>query len=202
MKKEKLIKKFNSQAEKFAKERKKQYGYIWRRKIFSSAQGKTLELAVGAGMNFAYFPKSIDYTGVDFSPAMLENAKEAAREHQIRANFVLSDVESLDFEEDTFDTIVSSASLCAYEDPVFVLKQANKWCKKDGRILLMEHGLLHSPILAWLQKNLDPLSVRFIGCHMDRDILEIVKQSDLVIDRQERAMGGYLYLIWARPNKH
>ncbi|WP_188456527.1 class I SAM-dependent methyltransferase [Virgibacillus oceani] len=54
------------------KQRKKQSGKKWREKIYASAKGKTLELAVGSGMNFAYFPKSIEYTGIDFSPIMLE----------------------------------------------------------------------------------------------------------------------------------
>lgn len=133
MEKEKLIQKFNSQAEKFAKQRKKH------------------------------------------------------------------DVESLDFEEDTFDTIVSSGSLCGYDDPVHVLNKMNKWCKKDGQILLLEHGLFSSSALAWLQKKVDPLNVKMIGCHLDRDILKIVESSDLVIDKHERALGGYLYLIWAKP---
>ncbi|WP_430787436.1 class I SAM-dependent methyltransferase [Virgibacillus flavescens] len=202
MKKEDLIKKFNKEALKHTKQRENLRDKKWREKIFSNVRGRTLEIAVGAGMNFAFYPKSIDYTGVDFSPRMLEEAKEAAKEQHIKSSFVLSDVESLDFEENTFDSIVSSGSLCVYDNPLYVLNQMNKWCQKDGGILLYEHGLFANQALAWFQKRLNRWHLKKYGCHFDRNILEIVKKSDLDITRCERAMGGYLYLIWAKPGKH
>ncbi|MED0661318.1 hypothetical protein [Bacillus smithii] len=68
MEKTQLIQKFNKQAAKYAKKRKKQEQNKWRKQIFQSVKGKTLEVAVGAGMNFAFYPKDIEYIGVDFSP--------------------------------------------------------------------------------------------------------------------------------------
>jgi ubiquinone/menaquinone biosynthesis C-methylase UbiE len=201
MEKTKLIQKFNKQASKYAKKRKKQEQNIWRKKMFQSVKGKTLEVAVGAGMNFAFFPKSIEYVGVDFSPKMIEQAKEAAIEHGINAEFVLSDVESLNFPENSFDTIVSSGSLCSYEDPIHVLNLFSQWCKEDGQVLLMEHGLFSVPALAWIQMKLDDFAVKAIGCHQNRDIIDIVKQSNLIIHKHERAFLGYLYFIWASPQK-
>lgn len=201
MEKTQLIQKFNKQAAKYAKKRKKQEQNKWRKQIFQSVKGKTLEVAVGAGMNFAFYPKDIEYIGVDFSPQMIEQAKEAAREYGINAKFIISDVESLNFPENSFDTIVSSGSLCSDEDPIHVLNLFNQWCKEDGQILLMEHGLFSVPALAWLQKKLDNFAVKAIGCHQNRDILDIVKQSNLIINKHERAFLGYLYLIWANPQK-
>jgi ubiquinone/menaquinone biosynthesis C-methylase UbiE len=121
MEKEQFIQKFNKQADKYAKQRKHQEKNKWRKKIFGSAWGKTLEVAVGAGMNFAFYPPTIEYIGVDFSPEMIEKAKEAANEYNIHAEFILSDVESLSFPDNFFDTIVSSGSLCGYKNPLKVL---------------------------------------------------------------------------------
>lgn len=201
MKKEQLIQKFNKQAAKYSKNHKKQVQNKWRKQIFQSVKGKTLEVAVGAGMNFSYYPKDIEYLGVDFSPQMIEHAKESAKKYGVKANFIVSDVECLDFPNNSFDTIVSSGSFCGYENPVHVLNLFNKWCKEDGQILLLEHGLFSVPTLAWIQKKLDKLAVHAIGCHQNRDILEIVKQSNLIIQKHERGILGYLYLIWAKPQK-
>ncbi|UQD50994.1 class I SAM-dependent methyltransferase [Bacillus methanolicus] len=201
MEKTQLIQKFNKQASKYAKKRKKQEQNKWRKQIFQSVKGKTLEVAVGVGMNFAFYPKDIEYIGVDFSPQMIEQAKEAAKEYGINAKFIISDVESLNFPENSFDTIVSSGSLCSYEDPVHVLNLFNQWCKEDGQILLMEHGLFSVPALAWIQKKLDNYAVKAIGCHQNRDILDIVNQSNSIINKHERAFLGYLYLIWVNPQK-
>ncbi|WP_347939767.1 class I SAM-dependent methyltransferase [Peribacillus simplex] len=201
MKKEQLIQKFNKQAAKYSKELKKQEQNKWRKQIFQSVKGKTLEVAVGAGMNFSFYPKGIEYLGVDFSPKMIEHAKESAKKYGVKAKFILSDVECLDFPDNSFDTIVSSGSFCGYENPVHVLNLFNKWCKEDGQILLLEHGLFSVPTLAWIQKKLDKAVVNAIGCHQNRDILEIVKQSNLIIKKHERGILGYLYLIWAKPQK-
>lgn len=145
-------------------------------------------------MNFAFYPKDIEYIAVDFSPKMIEQAEEAAKEYGIKAEFILADVESLNFPNNYFDTIVSSGTLCGYENPVHVLKLFNQWCKEEGQILLMEHGLFSVPALAWIQKKLDYFAVKAIGCHQNRDILDIVKQSNLIINKHERALFGYLNL--------
>ncbi|MFJ7728609.1 hypothetical protein ACIQXV_21050 [Neobacillus sp. NPDC097160] len=64
---------------------------------------------------------------------------------------------------------------------------------------MMEHGISTNKLLAWLQKKLDPLALKFVGCHQDRNISEIVKKSSLKLIREELYMAGYLYLIWAKP---
>jgi ubiquinone/menaquinone biosynthesis C-methylase UbiE len=201
MKKEQLVKKFNRQAEKYDRQRDKQSKSNWRKKIFSSVRGRTLEVAVGAGMNYAFFPSTIDYTGVDFSPAMLEKAKEAANRYRFKSEFIHSDVENLSFQDSSFDTIISSGTLCSYDNPVEVLNLFNKWCRKDGQILLLEHGLFDTPPLSWLQKRLDPLVYKFLGCHQNRDIQNIINESQLEVVKYEREFLGYLNSIWARPQK-
>ncbi|WP_428911683.1 class I SAM-dependent methyltransferase [Niallia sp. Krafla_26] len=201
MKKGQLIKKFDKQAVKYSRMRKNQEQNKWRKQIFQSVRGKTLEVAVGAGMNFSFYPQDIEYTGVDFSSKMIEHAKETAKKYEVNSTFMESDVECLNFPENSFDTIVSSGSFCSYENPVHVLNLFNQWCKEDGQILLLEHGLFSVPTLAWIQKKLDKVAVQTLGCHQDRDILEIVKQSDLNVMKHERGMLGYLYLVWAKPQK-
>src|SRR5438309_403919 len=46
----------------------------------SRATGDTLEVAVGTGLNFSYYPAGARITGVDFSPPMLEIARKRARD--------------------------------------------------------------------------------------------------------------------------
>lgn len=95
--------------------------------------------------------------------------------------------------------MVSTLSLCGYEDPVQVLNLFNRWCKKDGRILLMEHGISSVLPLAWLQKVLDPVAYRLVGCHQKRDIMDIIRSSDVVVERAEHHWAGTVHLVWAKP---
>lgn len=201
MEQKRLIEKFNKQAKSYEKKRQKKTQEKWRKKLFSTVRGKTLEVAVGAGANFPFYPNSIDLTAVDFSPKMLEKAKQAADEYQMSTEFILSDVESLTFPDDNFDTIISTLSLCGYEDPVHVLNLFNKWCEKDGQILLMEHGISSFGPLAWIQNQLDPLAFKWVGCHQNRDISKIVKDSRIEMAHHKTHLLGYVHLIKAQPQK-
>ena len=42
------------------------------------------------------------------------------------------------FPDQCFDTVVDTFGLCSYDDPVAVLKEMQRVCKPDGKILLLE----------------------------------------------------------------
>jgi methyltransferase OMS1 len=45
------------------------------------------------------------------------------------------------YDNDSFDTVVDTFGLCSFNDPVAVLKEMQRVCKKSGgKILLLEHG--------------------------------------------------------------
>ncbi|KIL37459.1 methyltransferase type 11 [Cohnella kolymensis] len=197
MSNEKLIRKFDKQAKVYEARRKKLTERVWREKLISCAKGRVLEVAVGAGANFHYYPKGIELTAVDFS---LNKAKTAAADYGIDAEFQLSDVESLSFPDNSFDTIVSTLSFCGYENPGTVLDAFQKWCKHDGQILLMEHGISSNRLIGGMQTLVDPLFKKVVGCHFNREIIQIL-QSKLQINRIEHYMFGAVHLVWASPNK-
>src|SRR5699024_4845576 len=114
----KLAKKFDKQAPIYNRQRKNKSLGQWRAKLLKDADGKVLELAVGAGANFPYYSSDVEVTAVDISPNMINFARHAAQTEQIQAEFILNDLETLDFPENSFDTIVSTLSFCGYEDPV------------------------------------------------------------------------------------
>jgi len=199
MDRQSLIKKFDKQAKKYDKRRVNSQASKFRQRIFQEAEGKVLEVAIGSGLNFPFYSKDIELTGLDFSHEMLKSAQNAAIEYPFKTTFIQNDVETVEFNENSFDTIISSGSLCAYQDPVNVLNKFQKWCKPEGKILMLEHGISTNKLLAGLQKSLNPLALKVVGCHQNRNISDIVKESSLKIIREERYLAGYLYLIWAKP---
>lgn len=199
MNREKLIRIFDKQANGYEKRRKNQSQAKWREKLLSSAKGKVLEVAVGAGANFQFYPQGVEVTAVDFSGEMLKKAKSAAIEEGVNAQFIHSDVEFLSFEDHSFDTIISTLSLCGYENPTKILSLINKWCKPDGQILLLEHGKSSNPLIGYLQKMLNPLNRKVIGCEIDRDILRIIESSNIQIDQIEHYLKNMVHIVWAKP---
>jgi ubiquinone/menaquinone biosynthesis C-methylase UbiE len=199
--KEKLIRKFDKQAGIYEIRRKKQSDRQWRERLIPHAKGRVLELAVGAGANFHYYPDDVHVTAVDFSEEMLAKAKVSASECGVNAAFLRSDIEALSYPEDSFDTVVSTLSFCGYDHPADVLRNIMRWCKPEGQILLMEHGISSNGMISTMQKWTDPLFRRIVGCHLDRDILGLLHQSGLHITRMEHYLAGCVHLIWASPAK-
>jgi ubiquinone/menaquinone biosynthesis C-methylase UbiE len=158
-----------------------------------------LELAVGAGANFPFYPPGIKITAADFSEAMLEKAKLAARHHRIDSVFVCSDIEEMNFPDHSFDTIVSTLSFCSYDNPLMVLDKISRWCRPDGQILFMEHGISSNPAVSALQKALNPLLYRVYGCHYTRNILGQIRESGLKINKVESYWLNMVHLVWASP---
>ncbi|WP_226658764.1 class I SAM-dependent methyltransferase [Pseudalkalibacillus hwajinpoensis] len=125
-------------------------------------------------------------------------AREAAKETTYPCAVLLKDVEKLDFEGNKLDTVVPMLSMCSYSHPDFVLEQMAKWCKPGGQVLLLEHGVSTKPIIAKIQKKLDPLLSERIGCHVDRDMLEMVKHSSIHITKIESHFFGMFHLVFAK----
>lgn len=199
MEKQKLIRIFDKQADQYEKQREDPKQQRWRKHLLSQAKGEVLELAVGAGANFPFYPRDVKITATDFSEAMLAKAKEAAHNKGLDAHFRCADIEEMNFPEQSFDTIVSTLSLCSYRHPLKVLNDINRWCKPDGQILLMEHGISSNFTVAALQKGLNPLLYRVYGCHHTRDIAGLIRESGIVIEQVENYWLNMVHLIWAKP---
>lgn len=201
MKIEKQIRKFDKQARMYDEKRMKLELGQYRKKLLSTASGQVLELGVGAGGNLPFYNHEVQLTAVDFSHSMIEKAKVANEQHYgLKAQFIVGDVDHLTLPDQSFDTIVSTLSLCAYQNPKDVLLKLNRWCKPSGQILLMEHGISKSnKLIAWIQNAINPLAYRFIGCHQNRDIMDLIESSPLIVERAEHRMAGIMHLVWCRP---
>nr|WP_246364048.1 class I SAM-dependent methyltransferase [Halobacillus locisalis] len=199
VKKEKLIEKYDSHVELHSK----QHPTIerWRARLLDGVQGSVLDSGVGAGGNFPYYGKDVRLTGVDFSPKMIERAQEQAVKYGIEADLMVEDIEEVDLRAGQFDYVVSTLTLCSYPNPVRVLNRFGEWCKDDGEMLLLEHGLSVNKAIRALQKGVEPVFHQVTGCHVHRDILEIVRRSDLELVSAEGHWSGIFHLVRARPKR-
>ncbi|WP_181884588.1 class I SAM-dependent methyltransferase [Neobacillus piezotolerans] len=191
---------FDKQAKRYAKPlNQNSFNYRLRKKLLQSANGDILELSVGAGTNFQFYSKDAKITAVDFSPIMIERARIRAAQETLDVVFLKANVEEAELEDNRFDTVISTLSLCSYPNPEKVLARMVHWVKPDGQILLMEHGLSTNPVFAWLQNKANPFLLKRLGCHQNRDILKLVGASSLRINKIESFWLNSVHLIWASP---
>lgn len=163
-----------------------------RRRVCSHTRARTLEIGVGTGLNFAYYPREIELTGIDVSPAMLDMARARANALGIMPDLMVGDAQALEFPDATFDTIVCTLLLCNIPDGRRALGEAYRVLRPDGRLLLLEHVRSPTAPVRWLEWVLDPLARRAGGCHLLRDPLDYLTAIGFRIDHLARFKAGVI----------
>ena len=171
----------------------------WRELLWSKVEGThILEVGVGTGKNFPFYPPDEEITAIDFSKKMLERAEDRASKQKVRVSLQKMDVQNLEFEDNTFDTVVASFVFCSVPDPVRGLMEVERVCKPGGKVVLLEHVLSANRILGWLMNLANPLVVRMIGANINRRTAENVAKSGLAVEQVTDLGAGIFKLIEAR----
>ncbi|WP_331232629.1 class I SAM-dependent methyltransferase [Natronorarus salvus] len=124
----------------------------YRRRRFSNAKGRVLDVACGTGTNFRYLPESVELVGIDISEEMVGYARQELDRLDREGALFHMDAQSLEFESDSFDTVISSLSTCTFPDPITALQEMERVCSPTGRILLVEHGRSDVGLIARYQE--------------------------------------------------
>jgi ubiquinone/menaquinone biosynthesis C-methylase UbiE len=107
--------------------------------VCSRASGEVLEVAVGTGRNFTFYPQGVRLSGIDLSPAMLEIARKRAEELGVDADLRKGDAQKLPFADASFDTVVCTLSLCSIPDDRRAIAEMKRVLRPGGRLLLLDH---------------------------------------------------------------
>ncbi|MCK5828690.1 MAG: methyltransferase domain-containing protein [Methylococcales bacterium] len=148
-----------------------------RRKIlWSKVKGEDLlEVGVGTGKNFSFYPPDIRVTAVDFSQDMLREARKKRHKNKVSVELVLMDVQSLCYADNSFDTIIASFVFCSVPQPIKGLQELYRVCKPGGQILLLEHVLSSSTIKSAIMNFLNPFVALFFGANINRQTVKNVQ---------------------------
>ena len=199
--------------------------------IYFNAKGKVLEVGAGTGRNLEYYSfKNVEKVVLtDVSEEMLLQAREKVKAMDGSSSFFSSsskkgsssssisssgsgskfqlfvaDAANMKsfYPDDTFDTIVDTFGLCSFDDPVAVLKELQRVCKKDGKILLLEHGRSKSwtGLSNYLDKNAERHATNW-GCVWNRDLDDILEEAGLVVDTLQTWHFGTTYYVVCRPSE-
>ena len=170
-----------------------------RQRLLQGASRRVLEVAVGTGKNLLYYPKDCRIAAVDASGAMLNVARKRAAKLSMDVSFLLTDGEALPFSAKSFDTVVSTLTTCTFPNPVAALREMARVCRKDGKILLLEHGRSDRDWLGRFQDRHADEFAQPLGCHWNREPLELVRKAGLKIDNSQRVFFGVFHTIDAEP---
>ncbi len=144
-----------------------------RSRIVPRARGSVLELGCGGGINLDHYDRSrvAALAGIDPSPQLLDTARGKAKARGFDADFRAGFAEQLPFADASFDTVLTTFTLCSVRDPQAVLREMRRVLKPDGSILFLEHGAAPDPGPARWQQRIEPVWKRVAGgCHLTRPV--------------------------------
>ena len=144
--------------------------------LLGGARGRVLEIGAGTGLNLSHYPDAIDELVLAEPSAPMADRLEARRAKLGRpARIVAAPAELLPFDDDSFDTVVSTLVLCTVHDPDAALAEVRRVLRPGGRLLFCEHvrsDALH--LSRWQDRLADAWSAVADGCRCNRETLETI----------------------------
>ncbi len=155
----------------------------------AQARGNVLEIGFGTGLNLRYYPEAVTkLTALDaenFRPDMVQKRIAKAR-------FPVEQVQldaggKLPFADASFDTVVTTWTLCSIANVGAALLEMKRVLKPDSKLLFCEHGRSADAKTAVWQDRLNPLQkIVGCGCNMNRAMDVLLKKAGFVIVTLDR----------------
>ena len=162
-----------------------------RRELIAQAQGRTLELGAGSGVNLPHYTAAVtELVITEPSPHMVAHLEGQLARDELRcgsAQLLRAGAESLPFEDASFDTIVATFILCTTPDPARVLDEIHRLLAPGGRYLFLEHVHAGEGTLLGRFQDLVEIPHRYIaaGCHPNRRTEQLLERSPLDVRHLE-----------------
>ena len=174
----------------------------YRQVVLADAVGSVLEIGFGTGLNLAYYPQGRveKITTADVNPGMNQLAQKRIAASSIEVEYRVLNGEKLPMADDTFDTVVSTWTLCSIKQVETAIAEIHRVLKPGGKFLFIEHGLSNEPNIQTWQHRITPIQkVIGDGCHLDRPIRLLIAKQFHNLDVREfyspntPKIGGYFY---------
>lgn len=155
-----------------------------RSRVCAGLTGEVIELGFGSGHNVPFYPAGVTgVTAVEPSDLSWKLAAQRVQAAAIPVRRSGLDGQSLPFDDDSFDTALSTWTLCTIPDVAAALAEVRRVLRPGGRLHFLEHGLAPDESVRRWQRRLDPIQQRIAGgCHFTRPILDLLTTAGFVID--------------------
>lgn len=150
----------------------------WRKKIITPLKGKILEIGVGTGKNLEYYSNEAEVTAIDFTPKMLEKARQKLLKlGKNNIKLLEMDAQNMDFPDDSFDYVITTFVWCSVPDPIKGLKEARRVLKPEGEGIFLEHVLSSNVLIALWEHLHNPITKFLFGYNVNRKTRDNIEKA-------------------------
>ncbi len=150
-------------------------------------RGRVVEIGFGSGLNVPFYPADVSEVAA-IEPADLgwKLASDRLAATPVQVTRAGLDGQSLPFPDDSFDTALSTWTLCTIPDVGAALAEVRRVLKPGATLHFVEHGLAPDEKVQTWQHRLEPVQKRvFGGCHLTRRIADLVTDAGFTITEMD-----------------
>lgn len=179
--------------------------WLWLKRLRQEAGGRlhggTLEVAIGTGLNLPHYGIGVTHAvGIDLSSGMLLQAAMRSREVGRPIDLLQMDAERLAFADGSFDSLITTLSMCTVPRPEVALAEMMRVLRPGGRAVFLEHVRSPNRMVTAVLQSLSPLQERRHGCCLVRDSVETIRRAGFSIESDQSRILGVLRLVVCRKD--
>lgn len=159
-----------------------------RKKIIPFAEGNVLEIGIGSGLNLPFYSKDKVKHLTAIEPSLetwnksIVNLEKLPFEFEFHQAFA----ENIPAENNSFDTVVLTYTLCTIKDTLKSLEEIRRVLKSNGKLLFCEHGKAPDKSIQKWQNRINPLwKIVGGGCNLNKDIPKLIKGNGFTLKKIE-----------------